>query len=158
MKRARNGSGYTDGLVKTLAKGVAAGIAGTAAMTVSSTIEQHLRKRPPSTAPADAAAKVLHITEFSSAERKNLFSNAVHWGYGTAWGVNRALLSRSGLSPAAASGAHLGALWMSEQVMLPALEVAPPVTMWGAREVAIDAWHHLVYASATSAAFEALTS
>jgi hypothetical protein len=47
-------------------------------------------------------------------------------------------------------------LWVSEQVMLPALEVAPPVTMWGGKEVAIDAWHHLVYATATSATYEAL--
>jgi hypothetical protein len=143
-------------LLKTVAKGVAAGVAGTAAMTVSSTIEQHLRKRPPSTAPADAAAKVLHIEHFPSEEAKNRFSNAVHWGYGTAWGVNRAMLSRAGLSPAAAGGAHLGALWMSEQVMLPALAVAPPVTMWGSKEIAVDAWHHLVYATATSAAYEAL--
>jgi hypothetical protein len=142
-------------IVKTVAKGVAAGVAGTAAMTVSSTIEQKLRKRPPSTAPADAAAKVLHIKEFPSDGAKNAFSNAVHWGYGTAWGVNRALLSRF-VSPRVASTAHLGALWASEQVMLPALEVAPPVTMWGGKEVAIDAWHHLVYATATSAAYEAL--
>jgi hypothetical protein len=145
----------TEPIVKTVVKGIAAGVAGTAAMTVSSTIEQHLRRRPASTAPADAAAKVLHIKDFPSAEAKNRFSNAVHWGYGTAWGVNRALLSRY-MSPRVASTAHLGALWASEQVMLPALEVAPPVTMWGGKEVAIDAWHHLVYATATSAAFEAL--
>src|SRR3954449_13381879 len=110
-------------VLKTVVMGVAAGLAGTAAMTVSSTVEQKLRRRPASTAPADAAAKVLHIKEFPSDEAKNRFSNAVHWGYGTMWGVNRAMLSRF-LSPAAASGAHLGALWVSEQVMLPALEVA----------------------------------
>jgi hypothetical protein len=144
-----------ESILKTVAKGIAAGVAGTAAMTVSSTIEQHLRKRAPSTAPADAAAKVLHIKEFPSADAKNAFSNAVHWGYGTAWGVNRALLSRY-MSPRVASTAHLGALWASEQVMLPALEVAPPITMWGGKEVAIDAWHHLVYATATSAAYAAL--
>jgi hypothetical protein len=147
-----------ESILKTVAKGLAAGLAGTVAMTVSSTLEQKLRKRPASTAPADAAAKVLHITEFPSDEAKNRFSNAVHWGYGTAWGVNRAVLSRAGLSPAAASGAHLGALWVSEQVMLPALEVAPPVTMWGGKEIAIDAWHHLVYATATGAAYESISS
>jgi len=143
-------------ILKTVAKGVAAGVAGTAAMTVSSTIEQKLRGRALSTAPADAAAKVLHIKEFPSDEARNRFSNAVHWGYGTAWGVNRAMLSRAGLSPRAAASSHLGALWVSEQVMLPALEVAPPVTVWGGKEIAIDAWHHLVYATATSATYEAL--
>ena len=40
--------------------------------------------------------------------------------------------------------------------MLPALSVAPPVTMWGGREVAIDAWHHLVYGVATGVAYELL--
>jgi hypothetical protein len=145
-----------ESLAKTLAKGVVAGLAGTAAMTISSTIEQRLRRRPASTAPADAAAKVLHIEHFPTERAKNRFSNAVHWIYGTSWGVSRAMLARAGLSPATASGAHLGALWVSEQVMLPALEVAPPITMWGGKEVAIDAWHHLVYEGATSAAYEAL--
>jgi hypothetical protein len=145
-----------ESIVKTVGRGVAAGVIGTAAMTISSTIEQKLRNRPASTAPADAAAKVLHIREFPSDEAKNAFSNAVHWGYGTAWGVNRAMLTRAGLSSKAAAGAHLGALWVSEQVMLPYLEVAPPVTMWGGKEVAIDAWHHLVYVTATSAAYDAL--
>jgi hypothetical protein len=28
--------------------------------------------------------------------------------------------------------------------MLPALDVAPPITQWGSEEIAIDAWHHLV--------------
>ena len=46
----------------------------------------------------------------------------------------------------------------SEQVMLPALEVAPPVTMWGREEVAIDGFHHLVYATATGISYELLSS
>ena len=40
--------------------------------------------------------------------------------------------------------------------MLPVLDVAPPLTEWGAQEVAIDAFHHLVYAAATSVAFSLL--
>ena len=40
--------------------------------------------------------------------------------------------------------------------MLPALGVAPPFWQWGAKEVAIDTFHHLVYASATSVADAAL--
>ena len=37
--------------------------------------------------------------------------------------------------------------------MLPALDVAPPLTEWGAQEVAIDAFHHIVYAIATGVAY-----
>jgi hypothetical protein len=41
--------------------------------------------------------------------------------------------------------------------MLPALDIGvPPVWRWGAEEVAIDALHHLVYATATSLAYERL--
>ena len=40
--------------------------------------------------------------------------------------------------------------------MLPSLGVAPPFWTWGAKEVAIDAFHHAVYVAATSAAYEFL--
>jgi hypothetical protein len=145
----------SDGVVSTVGRGLAAGLAGTAVMTISSTIEQKLRGRPASTAPADAAAKVLGIQAFPSDSAKNAFSNAVHWSYGTGWGAVRALLGRK-LSPGAATATHLAALWGSEQVMLPALQVAPPVTMWGKEEVAIDAFHHVVYATATGVTYEVL--
>ena len=141
-------------LATNVGKGILAGFAGTAAMTVSSTLEQHLRGRAASTAPADATAKVLGISEFSSPAAKNRFSNLVHWGYGTGWGVVHGLLDTIGLRPAAATLAHGAAIWGNEQVMLPALDVAPPVFMWRREEVAIDAWHHAVYAAATGVAYE----
>ena len=47
-------------------------------------------------------------------------------------------------------------MWGTKQVMLPALGVAPPFWQWGMKEVAIDAFHHLVYADATSVAYTAL--
>jgi hypothetical protein len=80
----------------------------------------------------------------------------VHWLYGTGWGVARGVLDAAGVRPGAATAAHGGALWASEQVMLPALGVAPPLWEWGAAEVAIDAAHHVVYTVATSLAYEAL--
>jgi hypothetical protein len=44
----------------------------------------------------------------------------------------------------------------TEQVMLPALRVAPPAPQRGAKELAVDGWHHLVYAGVTGAAYELL--
>ncbi len=41
--------------------------------------------------------------------------------------------------------------------MLPALDVAPPVTEMAPVEVAIDAFHHLVYVVATGVAYRALS-
>ncbi|MBO0770463.1 MAG: hypothetical protein J2P35_03295 [Actinobacteria bacterium] len=136
--------------------GLAAGAAGTAAMTVSSAAESRLRSRPASTAPARAASKVLGVTPVDEQAEKR-FAAAVHWAYGTGWGAVRGLLAVAGLPPAAATAAHLAVLWGTEQVMLPALDVTPPVTQWGLREAAIDSIHHVVYASATGAAFQLLS-
>lgn len=142
--------------VGVLARGVAAGLAGTAAMTVSSTVEARLRGRPASTAPARAAQKVLGIEEFVSEGAQERFSTAVHWGYGTGWGVARALLGTLGLSPAVAAPTHFAAMWGGALAMLPALGVTPPPTRWGREEVAIDLFHHLVYEGSTSLAYELL--
>ena len=136
-------------------KGIFAGVAGTVAMTLSSTIEMKVRGRPASSTPALAATKVFGVEPVDE-EAKARFSNLVHWGYGTAWGGVRGLLAAAGLSGPAATAAHLGAVWGSEQVMLPALGVTPPLTEWGAKEVAIDAVHHLVYAGATGVAYSLL--
>lgn len=136
--------------------GLAAGAAGTAAMTVSSAAESRLRHRPPSTAPAQAASKVLGVRPTDEQGEKR-FASAVHWAYGTGWGAFRGLLAVAGLPPAAATAAHLALLWGSEQVMLPALDAAPSVTRLGLRETAIDSIHHVVYASATGAAFQLLS-
>jgi hypothetical protein len=139
-------------LAGAVGKGLFAGLIGTAAMTVSSTAEMKLRGRKPSSAPADAAAKVLGVAPEGETE-KTRFSNIVHWTYGTSWGAVRGLLGALGLRGSAAAAAHMGAVWGTELVMLPALDVAPPATEWGAREVAIDGAHHAVYAVATSLAY-----
>ncbi len=136
----------------TVGKGLAAGLVGTAAMTVSSTLEARLRRRSPSDAPVRAATKVLGVKPIGEAEAQRL-SNLVHWAYGTGWGAVRGLLAGVGLGPVAATSGHLGSVWGSELVMLPALGVAPPVREWGAAELAIDGFHHLVYAGATGLAY-----
>jgi hypothetical protein len=143
-------------VAESIGKGLVAGLAGTAAMTVSSTIEARWRGRAASTAPARATAKALGIAAFEDDRAKARFSDLSHWGYGTGWGVVRGLLGATGMSPRAANAAHGAAVWGSAAVSLPALEVAPPFVFWGRDEVAIDLFHHLVYATATGTAYEAL--
>jgi len=138
-------------------KGLAAGLVGTAAMTVSSTLEAKLRKRQFSNAPAEAAEKVLGIEKFESPQAETRFSNLVHWGYGTGWGAVRGLLGSTPLPPKAATAAHGAAVWGQAVVMLPTLDVAPPINLWGKDEIAIDVLHHVVYATATGIAYEALS-
>jgi hypothetical protein len=145
-------------LASTIGKGLVAGFAGTAAMTISSTLEARLRGRAPSSAPARATAKVLGIKEFEDDLAQARFSDLSHWGYGTGWGVVRGLLGATGLSPRRATLAHGAAIYGAAQVTLPALDIAPPSIYWGAREIAIDAFHHAVYAAATGIAYAAITS
>jgi hypothetical protein len=141
-----------------IGKGLAAGFAGTAAMTVSSTLEARLRGRALSTAPARATAKVLGIASFEDPIAQARFNDLSHWGYGTGWGVVHGLLDAAGVPPGKATAAHGAAVWGSAQITLPALDVAPPAIFWGKQEIAIDAFHHTVYAVATGLAYELLSN
>jgi hypothetical protein len=145
-------------VANSLGKGLVAGVAGTAAMTASSTLEAKLRGRAPSTAPARATAKVLGIKSFEDQVAQSRFNDLSHWGYGTGWGMVRGLLDAAGLPPAKATAAHGAAVWGSAQVALPALDVAPPAIFWPKEEIAIDAFHHAVYALATGLAYELISS
>jgi len=136
-------------------KGLFAGMVGTAAMTASSALEAKLRDREGSTAPLDAAAKVLGFQPAGEKEKARL-STMVHWAYGTLWGAPRGVLAVAGMAAPAATLVHLGAVWGSEVTMLPTLEVAPPITEMAPTEVAIDVWHHLVYVIATALALSYL--
>jgi hypothetical protein len=126
-------------------------------MTVSSALEARLRGRAPSSAPARATTKALGIASFEDERAKARFNDLSHWGYGTSWGLVRSLLGAAGLSPRAATAAHGAAVWGSAQVTLPALDVAPPIVFWPPLEIAIDLWHHLVYAAATGLAYQRLS-
>jgi hypothetical protein len=140
--------------IDSIGRGLVAGLAGTAAMTVSSTLEARLRQRPPSTAPARATAKALGIIEFEDDRARARFNDLSHWGYGTGWGVVRGLLAAAGLPPRRATVAHGAAVYGAAQVTLPALDIAPPAVFWPKREIAIDAFHHAVYAAATGLAYQ----
>jgi hypothetical protein len=144
------------GLPPAIGVGLTAGVVGTAAMTASSTIEMRLRRRQPSETPARAAAKVLGVQP-ADPRGERRFATMVHWAYGTSWGAARGVLGALKLRGVPATAAFFATVWGTELVVLPLLDVGvPPVWRWGAAEVAIDALHHVVYATATSAAYELL--
>lgn len=136
------------------ARGIAAGAIGTAAMTIVQQAEMKRTGRQPSTTPAKAIEKVTGVDV--PPEKEMRVSNAVHWAYGSSWGIVRAALAAVGLRGIAATGAFFGLVWGTAAVMLPALHVAPPVRQWKKKEIAHDALHHAGYAIATSAAFRLL--
>jgi hypothetical protein len=151
-------SGATERVAGSIGKGLVAGFIGTAAMTVSSTLEAKLRGRAASSAPARATAKALGIKEFEDDLAYARFSDLSHWGYGTGWGVVRGLLASAGMPARAATAAHGAAIYGAAQVTLPAMEVVPPVVFWPKEEIAIDLFHHAVYATATGIAYELISN
>lgn len=138
-----------------LGRGIIAGIAGTAAITISQMIEMKITGRKPSTAPADAASKVLDVKP-ATKEDKQQFSQMVHWSYGTTWGVARALIAEAGLKGLPASILHFIAIWGTAMIIEPKLGVAPPVTEWKPKSIAVDALHHAVYAAVTGVVYDTI--
>ena len=137
-----------------IGKGLIAGLAGTLVMTLSQMIEMSITKRKPSTAPADAVERALHIKPRPG--NKKAFSNGVHYVYGTSWGVIRGLLSLVGLTGFTGTSAHLAAIWGTAITIEPKLNIAPPVTKWEPKDIAIDIFHHAVYAIVAGIVFDAI--
>ncbi|MCI0344723.1 MAG: hypothetical protein L0221_04655 [Chloroflexi bacterium] len=140
---------------------ILAAVIGTVVMTLSSTTEMQFRGRAASTAPGRAANKVLHFVGVPILEGRALeiFSTWVHWLYGAAWGVAFWFLAVVlGLPIGVAGVAFFFLVWLTEQVELPVLGIAPWPWKWGARENLIDAGHHLAYAAGTVAGWLLLTN
>lgn len=162
-----------------LGKGLIAGLAGTVAITISQMIEMHITKRQMSDAPLKVGGDVLGVEPKGTAElekkkqdsdknkapkrvqekvetNKEKFSQLMHFGYGTGWGVARSALDLMGVQGITASMIHFGGVWGTALVMLPAKDAAPPATEWSAKEIAIDALHHTVYAIAAGVVYDAM--
>jgi hypothetical protein len=134
-------------------RGLLAGLAGTAAITVGQAIEMELTNREPSTAPAEAVEKVFGIKAVDD-EHKAQVANLVHWSYGTSWGLFRSFLDLMGLRGSEASLIHWLAVWGTATVMLPGLEIAPPVREWPAKMHATEGVGHLIYAEAAGMMYD----
>ncbi len=139
-----------DRVAVAIGRGLVAGAAATAAMTVSSTAEMKLRGRPPSTAPAEVAAKVLGVEP----KDEQRFGAIAHLAAGISLGAVRGLLDVAGAP--AAPVAFFAIAWTPDLIAVPAAGAAPPPWKWGAAELAISAAHHLVYAAAGEAVYRAL--
>lgn len=170
----------TTSIAGAIGKGLIAGLAGTIAITVSQMIEMKITGRKMSDAPIKVGGDVFGLEPKGKADlaqervaspsnknnkelkeelesNKEKLSQAIHFGYGTGWGVTRGALDLMGVRGFTASLAHFGAIWSTALVMLPAKDVAEPVTQWPTKEILIDAMHHAVYALAAGAVYDALS-
>lgn len=136
----------------TVLRGLLAGVIGTVFMNLSSETEMYLRGREPSVTPGRAANKVLGVVGVPQLEGTALrvLSTWTHYLYGAGWGLLLwVLLSPLELSIAAALPLFFLIVWGTEQIQLPALGLTPPSWKWGAKEVAIDLWHHVAFVVGT---------
>ena len=154
MKHTSHESTALGALGAAIGKGLIAGFAGTIAMTISQKLEMKITGRKPSNAPVKAVKKVLHIHPDENNADK--FSNEVHYTYGSVNGVLRGLLSLAGITGFAATSVQLAAIWGTAITIEPKLELAPPVTQWKPKDIAIDIFHHAVYAIVTGFVFDAI--
>ena len=138
-----------------IGKGLLAGLAATAAITISQMIEMSLTKREPSEAPLKVAKEIIGVKPVNSEDKEKL-SNELHWAYGTTWGIARGLISLTGLKGWPATLAHFTAIWGSSMIMLPKFNAAPPIYKEDARAIAIDGFHHAVYATTAGIVFDML--
>ncbi|AVR46261.1 hypothetical protein C7S20_13870 [Christiangramia fulva] len=162
-----------------IGKGLIAGFAGTVAITISQMIEMKITGRQMSDAPVKVGGKVLGVepkgkakveqekeftqdrkptpnTRQDMEENKERFSQFMHFGYGTGWGVFRGAMDLAGVHGAAADLALFGGIWGTAQIMLPAATESKPITKWSAKQIAIDVFHHAVYAAAAGLVYECM--
>jgi hypothetical protein len=59
-----------------------------------------------------------------------------------------------GIVGVVASALHFAMVWGAGLVMLPSMKLTPPPQRWGAVELAIDGWHHVVYAAAAGLVYD----
>ncbi|TPE46361.1 hypothetical protein [Pontibacter mangrovi] len=138
-----------------IGKGIVAGLIGTAVMTIAQMIEMQMSGRESSDTPYKAAKKVYGVKAEDEDAKENI-NNLIHFAYGTAWGIPRALLAEFGVSGATGTFAHFGAVWGTELAVLPQLGIMKPVTDWKPKAISEDIVFHTVYAVATGMVADAL--
>ncbi len=142
-----------------LAGGVAAAAAGTAAMTLAQTTYQAATGTGPSDAPGKVGRRLLRTTLHKRVPRRRrpALNHAMHWLYGTAWGVPLAAAGARARRAPLTTGTAVGlGVWAGSLVELPLLGVAPPVWRQSPEAIANDAAFHVIYGVTAAAALGAL--
>jgi hypothetical protein len=139
--------------LRALRCGLIAG-AGTAAMTAAQTAYYKSTGSEPSTTPAEVAKRVIRgvLHRDVSDDVTGPLNNAMHWAYGTSWGILYSLASRRPTLVAFA-----GVVWGASLIELPAMKLAPPVWKMPPESIAPDAAFHLLYGTAAALTHRALS-
>jgi len=147
-------------LIQIVAISLVAGFIGTVIMTLSQIIEMRIRNRKASFTPAIGASKMFGIN-FKKLSQKNKIrlNNAVHWGYGTIWGLFMVLFYLTGLNNLVYMIlSYFVIMWGHGLILLPILKVASPPWKWKKSEILLDAFHHFILAIVTVLAYVYIVS
>ena len=139
-----------------VAAGVAATAVGTAAMTAAQAVAGS-----DSDAPGRVGRRLVEGVSGRRVRRRERgpLNHAMHWLYGTSWGVALGALTagEDEPPPVVPTGLALGlGVWAASLVELPLLGVAPPVWRQKPGQIATDVGFHLVYGFAAAAALAVL--
>ena len=153
-------------------RGVAAGLVGTAFMTTWQEIVAHFRRHstpkvmreledadPWEKAPAPARVGRLFVNIALKRDvppaRIPLFTNAVHWLFGTGMGAMYGLLHGTLRRKPAVDGPLFGlGVWAQSYATLVPLGLYKPPWAYPAKTIAKDISYHLVYGAGTAAGYK----
>jgi len=157
------GMGWRNRISGTLLRdGLLAGLTATTAMNLGYWIERRVRRNvdgpldyDDSNVPALVAAKILRRSDLSDDASFRL-GLAVHWGYGSLFGLAAVPLNRK-FGPVTATAIYWGGMMTMACGMFPLLGDTPPPWRWRNDVIVTSAGQHLVYAATTTAVLRALT-
>ena len=152
-------------MTSTLTRGLVAGLVGTAFMTAvqellgssgSSGAEQPSWEN--ASAPAQVARKALNAVGFDPPPSWIPFlMHAMHWGYGTSWGIAYTLARGDGSRGTIGEGVMFGGLvWVASYVELVPLGIYEPPWKYDATTLAKDLGYHVAFGVGTATAAAAL--
>ncbi len=146
-----------DGVGRSAARGLLAGLAGTAAMTLAQGAYYQLTGAKPSDAPQRAGRKALERAgKRVPRDKRPALNQAMHWLYGTSWGIPYGVLAGSVGARPEPSGVAFGlSVWAIGLAHLPALDLAPAPWKQSPRTLAADAAFHVVYGLGAAGALRA---
>jgi hypothetical protein len=154
--------------VAALVRGAAAGVVGTAVMTAAQVLPQKLLSSdaqqgggeepqdPWEQAPVPAlvAKRVIEgvFHKDVPADRIDLLTNVMHWGYGTTWGAVYGLLHEHAAARPLRSGVTFGvAVWAMSYVQLVQMGLYQPPWEYSPKELSMDIGYHLAYGAGLGA-------
>src|ERR1700759_3082378 len=138
-----------------LRDGLRAGLGATTAMNVGYWTERRIRRNvegpldyDDTNVPALVAAKILRRSDLSD-EASFRLGLAVHWGYGSLFGLAAVPLNRR-FGPVGATAVYWGGMMTMACAMFPVLGDTPPPWRWRNDVIVTSAFQHLVYAGSAA--------